>query len=109
MRSVIEEIKEEFLRHQEALDDLFQGYIKENLTTPVGSKFLYGGELCTVVGAILHPPSNFDLLHELSADRDIRLLLDIPSGRIESEPDSRATCSMRKFNKALEDRKISLV
>lgn len=109
MQTVNEKIKAEYGRHQQALQSIFQEFIEESLTVPVGTKFLLDGELCTVLGAVLHPPSNFDLFQELSAGSDIWLLLDIPSWRIEGEPDSRATWSMGRFNKALEDRKISLV
>lgn len=104
-----EKIKVEYERHQQALENFFQEFIKENLTIPVGTKFLYEGELCTVAGAILYPPRDLDLFQELSAGEDIWLLLDIPGWHIGNEPDSKVAWSLGSFNRVLGTRIINII
>lgn len=93
----------------QTLENLFQEFIKENFTIPIGTKFIYEGKLCTVVGAILHLPSYFDFFQELNANKDIWLLLDIPTWNIEGEPDSKVTWSLGRFDKAVETGAINIV
>jgi len=102
MPSVNEDIKKEFLRHQGVLDDLFQKYIEENLTIPVGTTFIYGDELSTVVGAVVVPPEDFSVFLDICPKTDIWLLLDIPSWRIEGQPEAKVTFSLGRFLRAVE-------